>query len=170
MKVLGLDPGSQFAGYGVIEVAGEQAKLLHSGTIATPGKATFAQKLSYIDDALKALFAQFQPDHTVVEKVFLGKNVDSAFKLGHVRGICIMQAARAESQVVEIAARKAKKLVTGNGAASKDQVQFVVKGILGTNKPFKTLDESDALALALAFWRQDLADKVKMKMHAGANL
>lgn len=163
MRVLGLDPGSQFTGFGIIECAGESAKLIHSGTLVTPKTSSFAHKLEYLDIHLCSLFQQQKPDYTVVEKVFLGKNVDSAFKLGHVRGVCMLQAARAQSGVVEIAARKAKKLVTGNGAASKDQVQFIVKSFLQVSQ-FGSLDESDALALALAFWRKNLADLVDQKL------
>ncbi|MEO0336568.1 MAG: crossover junction endodeoxyribonuclease RuvC [Pseudomonadota bacterium] len=163
MKVLGLDPGSQFTGFGVIETSGEQVRRVASGVIATPAKISFAHKLEFIDVQLRALFIKHQPDYTVVEKVFLGKNVDSAFKLGHVRGVCLLHSARAQSELVEIAARKAKKLVTGHGAASKDQVQLVVRNLLNVSG-FQTLDESDALALALAFWRQNLADQVVAKL------
>ncbi len=96
---------------------------------------------------VSSLIQSFKPDIVVVERIFLGKNADSAFKLGHIRGVCLFGAAQAGAQIVEYAARSVKKGITGNGAAEKEQVQMIVFAALGIKGPAQ-MDASDALALA----------------------
>lgn len=163
MIVLGLDPGSQFTGYGVIRLVPGNVEYVASGVIQTGSQSTFSQKLSEISLRLEKVYSEFQPRVTVVERVFLGKNADSAFKLGHVRGVCMMQAASHENKVVEIAARKAKKLVTGSGNATKEHMQFLVQQSLGIEE-FRSLDESDALGLCLAFWKLSIEQVAKTRV------
>ena len=122
-------------------------ELLSFGVIAPPKTLSFNHRISIIASEVDSLLARIQPDITVVERIFLGKNADSAFKLGHVRGAIIAQAIRAESEVVEYATRSVKKGVTGNGNATKEQVQLILFAALKIRGAAQA-DASDALALA----------------------
>jgi crossover junction endodeoxyribonuclease RuvC len=148
--VLGIDPGSQFTGFGVVRAyPGNGGRIEHvsHGVIALPKVADFHTRIGVLAIELDALLARVKPDMTVVERIFLGKNADSAFKLGHARGVAVASAVRFESVVVEYAARSVKKGITGSGASSKEQVQMILFKLLGIRKPSQ-LDASDALALA----------------------
>ncbi|MES2856088.1 MAG: crossover junction endodeoxyribonuclease RuvC [Bdellovibrionota bacterium] len=145
--ILGIDPGSQFTGFGVIETQGDRIRHVTHGVIAPPLKLEFNERIAIISREFDALISRIKPHTTVVEKIFLGKNPDSAFKLGHARGIVVASAIRADSAVVEYAARSVKKGITGNGASTKDQVQLLLFSALGL-KGRVQVDASDALALA----------------------
>ena len=93
------------------------------------------------------MFEKFKPDHLSLEKLFLGKNADSAFKMGHARGVVIYESLLANCQVYEYATRVVKKGITGNGGAEKEHVRLVVLNMLQIG-PVKSLDASDALAMA----------------------
>ena len=150
MIVLGIDPGSQVTGFGLISVDPRSGALSHlsHGVIAPPHALDFPNRLAVIAGEVEALIARMKPDTVVVERIFLGKNADSAFKLGHVRGVAVSAAVRAGCKFVEYAARAVKKGVTGSGAASKEQVQLVLFAALGLPLKQVKLDASDALALA----------------------
>lgn len=126
---------------------GTQIDLLACGVIAPPAKLVFNERLAILAEEIDSLLERLKPQVTVIEKVFLGKNVDSAFKLGHVRGIAIASALRRESQVTEYAARAVKKGITGSGGATKEQVQLTIFAALKIKGQVKE-DASDALALA----------------------
>jgi crossover junction endodeoxyribonuclease RuvC len=145
--ILGIDPGSHFTGFGVLRV--EEGRIVHlsHGVIAPPSSMEFCARIGVIAGEIEALLERVTPNVTVVERVFLGKNADSAFKLGHARGVVIASAVRAGSNVVEYATRAVKKGITGNGGASKDQVQAVLFALLGIRGRVQ-MDASDALALA----------------------
>ncbi len=145
--ILGIDPGSHHTGFGAVAADGDSIRHLGHGVISAPGRLGFHERLCFIAGELRAVFARYRPGITAIERVFLGRNVDSAFKLGHVRGICLFTASSAESVVVEYAARAVKKGITGSGAATKDQVQMVLFATLGLRSPAQ-VDASDALALA----------------------
>ena len=157
--ILGVDPGSQFTGYGVVEDQEDQVLHIDHGVLAIPRQLNFADKLNYLAQELTQLFERYQPTDVVVEKVFLGKNVDSAFKLGHVRGICLQQAALARAQTYEYAARSVKKAVTGHGGASKDQVHLLVTNLLKIKTDAK-FDATDALALAICHARSVTTSRI----------
>ncbi|MBX7231141.1 MAG: crossover junction endodeoxyribonuclease RuvC [Bdellovibrionales bacterium] len=148
MTIIGIDPGSRLTGFGVIEKSGYQFRYLDHGVISIPLQLTFAERLAYLAKMLRPLWSKYPQSVTVVEKVFLGKNVDSAFKLGHARGVCLLVAAEHGSPVFEYASRSVKKSLTGNGGASKDQVQLMVQQFLQT-KIQGLHDGTDALALAI---------------------
>ncbi len=152
--ILGLDPGSRRTGYGVVRSSGDDIAFVDAGVIELSEGVPLEVRLYRLSLALENLYARHGQLVTVVEKIFFGKNADSAFKLGHARGICLMSAARAGSQVEEYAARFVKKCVTGSGAASKDHVQLVVQALLGLKSKRMALDASDALALAITQARE----------------
>lgn len=145
--VLGIDPGSQVAGFGAVRTDGERVELVSYGVIAPPAGLSFSERIGIIAGEFENLLEKLSPEVTVIEKVFLGKSADSAFKLGHARGVALAAAVRAGSEVVEYATRSVKKGITGNGAASKEQVQMVLFASLGIRGRAQA-DASDALALA----------------------
>ena len=147
MTILGIDPGSQIAGFGAVRTDGRSIKFLSYGVIVPPAHLAFNERISVVGAELEAIFEKLAPEVVVIERVFLGKSADSAFKLGHVRGVAVAAAIRAGCEVVEYAARAVKKGITGNGGAEKDQVQAVLAALLNLKGKVKT-DASDALALA----------------------
>lgn len=145
--ILGLDPGSRLAGIGVLKVDRDQIRHLFHGVIKASGEEAFPARISKMGLEFRSILERFKPNVVVIEQIFLGKNVDSAFKLGHARGICMHEAVVAGAEVREYATRLVKKLVTGSGAADKMQVQMALQRLLQVSIE-GTLDASDALALA----------------------
>jgi len=152
--ILGLDPGSRRTGFGVISTAGGTLRHIDHGVIELKESWPLPQRLHVLSEELHKVFARVGAAEAVVEKIFFGKNADSAFKLGHARGVCLMLAARHQAAVHEYAAKFVKKSVTGSGAASKDQVQLVIGRLLGIQAEALIHDASDALALAVTHARE----------------
>ena len=148
MTIIGLDPGSRFTGFGVIKYEKTKIAHLEHGVVSIPTDTSFAKRLSYLYQNLRPIFLRWPGSVAVVERVFLGKSADSAFKLGHARGVCLALAGELSASVAEYAPKSVKKMVTGSGAAEKEHVQLVVHQILNiiTTEP---TDPSDALAFAL---------------------
>lgn len=145
--ILGLDPGSRFTGIGILKVDRDQIQHIYHGVINASQEKSFYQRISRIGSEFCIILDRFKPDVVVIEQIFLGKNADSAFKLGHARGICMYEALKAQAEVREYATRLVKKLVTGSGASDKIQVQKALEKLLKT--PLQnSMDASDALALA----------------------
>ena len=148
MLILGVDPGSNFTGYAVIKNDKKKFTRITSGVIKLPSTKTLSQKLEIIYDRLSYLIKKHTPDEFVIETAFYGKNVQSTLKIGYVRGVSILAAAHNKVPVNEYSPREVKKAVVGNGAAAKEQVNYMVKNILSLDEKMK-YDESDALAIAL---------------------
>jgi len=148
MVILGVDPGTRLTGFGIIEVK-DQSRVLYAGVIRLNEKQNLENRLADLHSQLVPLFQNYQPQITVVEKIFYSKNIDSAFKLGHARGVCLMTAAAHRSQVAEYAAKFVKKAITGSGAATKEHVRLIVTRLLHYVPESTEMDVSDALALAL---------------------
>ena len=151
--ILGIDPGSRLAGYGLIAVDDDRVEHIDHGVIALNEKWPLAERLKRLQAELARLYTQYPVAVTVVEKIFFGKNVASAFVLGHARGVCLLVSAQHGVPVAEYAARYVKKCVTGSGAATKDHVQLVVFRLLRVEPKAMSHDASDALSLALAHSR-----------------
>lgn len=145
--ILGIDPGSRVTGFGVIRSHRDQLTHVSHGVIKPGDKLEFAERIGWMADGLAELLKKHRPHFVVLEKIFLGRNADSAFKLGHARGALMAEAARAGVPVVEYAARQVKKGISGSGASSKEEVQVVVQRLLSIHG-IQKLDASDALALA----------------------
>jgi crossover junction endodeoxyribonuclease RuvC len=164
--ILGLDPGTRFAGFGVISVDGDDLGHIESGVIALNQGDPLGLRLKVLNDKLQAIFVRHKIQTTVVEKIFFGKNADSAFKLGHARGICLLAAAQAGSGIEEYAAKFVKKCVTGTGAASKDHVQMIILAALKMKPRLMSADASDALALAITHARlRDVNARMKSALN-----
>jgi crossover junction endodeoxyribonuclease RuvC len=146
---MGIDPGSRHCGFGLVLWRGDTFEMLEAGVISPATNEDFASRLWRLGDALERLFDLHRPDHVAVESVFLGKNADSAFKLGHARGVCMFLAQGSGARVFEYPAKTIKKCVTGSGSADKSLVQAMVCQRLRIGATLLA-DASDALAVALA--------------------
>ena len=147
--VLGIDPGSRVSGYGVIEVNGSKQVYLASGCIRTDTKASLAHKLEEIFSGINEIISQYNPSEFAIEKIFMARSAESALKLGHARGVAMLAGVTHGLTVSEYEARKVKQAVVGTGAATKDQVQHMVKILLNLSGKIQ-VDTSDALAVALS--------------------
>ncbi|MCB0421412.1 MAG: crossover junction endodeoxyribonuclease RuvC [Bdellovibrionales bacterium] len=158
--ILGIDPGTHVAGFGVIQTD-QLGALEHRdhGVILMNRRDSFADRLHLFYEQLEELFKVHQPDVVVVEDIFVGKNIQSAFRLGHLRGLCLQLAAKYQCQVVEYAAKKVKKVVTGHGGAEKDHVRLVVLNLLGIRSQHLN-DATDALALSICHVRQRTSERL----------
>ncbi len=154
MIILGVDPGTLITGYGVIETSGHQATVLHVDVVRNRSTNTMPVRLKTIYDRLCEVIEAYHPDEFAIETAFYGKNAQSALKIGHARGVSILAAVNREIPTAEYAPREVKKAVTGNGGASKEQVQFMVLSVLRLKQKPQVYDASDALAVALCHWYQ----------------
>lgn len=147
LTILGVDPGSRITGFGVVKVQQGRIEHINHGVIVLDDKLGFAGRMKELGLAFHEVMAKYQPQQVVIEKIFLGKNADSAFKLGHARGVIMYEAGVGMAEVFEYATRSVKKSVTGNGGATKEEVQAVLKVLLNTTN-INRIDASDALAMA----------------------
>lgn len=147
-RILGIDPGSRRTGYGLIDAhgAGNESKLVTSGTIVTTGE--HRARLKHIFTGVGELMREFRPDEVAIERVFVHRNADSALKLGQARAAALCGTFAADLPVFEYAARHVKKAVVGRGDADKAQVQLMVRILLGLRRTPES-DAADALAVAL---------------------
>lgn len=145
--ILGVDPGSRITGFGVIREERGQIEHINHGVIVLDADADFPVRMKQLGEAFRELMQKYKPRDVVIEKIFLGKNADSAFKLGHARGVIMYEAGMGNAHVAEYATRSVKKGVTGSGAATKEEVQTVLKVMLRL-QTIARLDASDALAMA----------------------
>jgi crossover junction endodeoxyribonuclease RuvC len=149
VKIFGIDPGSDRTGYGCVERVGGRHALVICGSLAGPASAAFPDKLKAIHSGLVRLLRQHRPDCVAVENIFYARNVRSALKLGHARGVALLAASEAGLPVVEYAPAEIKRAVVGYGRAEKHQVQQMVKLLLGLESVPSPHDVADALAVAI---------------------
>jgi crossover junction endodeoxyribonuclease RuvC len=153
MRVFGIDCGTEFTGYGVVEVDCEarMPRLLHvaAGTIRLNKKEKTPQRLAQVYAELTAGMALHEPDVVAIEEVFFSANAKSALKLGQVRGVAMLAAASLGLEIVEYAPLKIKSSVVGYGLAAKEQVQFMVTRLLELDEAPDSADAADALAIAI---------------------
>ena len=154
MRVLGVDPGLGITGFSIMDTKRNQTHLSAYGTIKPKPKDSLPKRLNYLFEEMNKILDQFSPDVMAIEDAFYSKNVKSAMTLGQARGSLILAAAQADIPVHEFAPRKVKKSVCGNGAASKEQVSYMVTQILKLKEPPKPLDVSDAMAVGLCYINQ----------------
>jgi crossover junction endodeoxyribonuclease RuvC len=149
MIVLGVDPGTLITGYGVVSADRGTLTLLDTGVIRNRSTRSMPLRLEAIYDGLEEVIERHAPDEFAIETAFYGKNAQSALKIGQARGVAMLAAVHRELPTSEYAPRAVKKAVTGNGAASKEQVQYMVRAILRLRSVPKELDATDAVAVAL---------------------
>lgn len=150
MRVLGIDCGGEFTGYGVVE-QDDRGSLHHccSGAIHLSPRDALELRLKKICEGLADIIAQHSPEQVAIEDVFYAVNVKSALKLGHVRGVAMLVAAQAGLEVVAYSPLSIKSAVVGYGRAEKSQVQMMVTRLLDLPAPPESADASDALAIAI---------------------
>lgn len=150
MIVLGVDPGTLITGYGVINVASSRTvTLVEYGIVESKKISSLPLRLEAIFLRLSAVIDRTLPDEFAIETAFYDKNIQSTLKLGHARGVAMLAAVLKQLPTAEYAPREIKKAVTGNGAASKEQVKFMVRTLLSLPEEDKKFDAYDALAVAI---------------------
>jgi crossover junction endodeoxyribonuclease RuvC len=154
MRVLGVDPGSRFLGYGVVDWRGRQSVHVASGVVRTVANAPLAERLNQIFIELGQVLHVFKPQAVAVEGVFTHKNARSALVLGHARGIALLLAARAKLPVFEYAPARVKRSVGAGGNDSKGSVARMVTTLLQLEEKLERADCYDALAVALCHLHQ----------------
>ena len=148
-RILGIDPGSQRTGVGIIDIdANGRARHVHHAPLVLLGAADFPQRLRLLAHGLHALIEEFQPQEVAIEKVFMAKNADSAVKLGQARGAAVCAVVMRDLPVSEYAATEIKLAVVGRGGAEKQQVQHMVGLMLNLQGKLQA-DAADALAVAI---------------------
>ena len=146
VRILGIDPGSQITGFGVVDTVGNRTTAVEWGSIRTTGE--HSDRLRNIFTALGQIVREYRPAEIAIERVFLSRNADSALKLGQARAAAICATFESNVPIFEYSARHIKKAVVGRGAAQKDQVQRMVQMILGVREAIAA-DAADALAAAI---------------------
>lgn len=149
MIIIGIDPGTVVTGYGVIEWIEGRCKALDYGCIRPPSSMKLSDRYLVLFNAIEELLLKYNPEALAVETQFVQKNVQSAIKLGMARGMALIAAKRKGIAVYEYAPTKAKLAVVGNGRASKQQVQGMVKLLLNLAEIPTPEDAADALAIAI---------------------
>ena len=149
VRILGIDPGSQRTGIGIIDVeAGGRARHVHHQPLLLLGEGDFPMRLRRLLDGLSGLIDEYRPDEVAIERVFVGRSADSALKLGQARGAAISAVVLRDLPVSEYAARQVKLAVVGTGGADKAQVQHMVGMLLNLQGKLQA-DAADALAIAI---------------------
>ena|SRR5579871_5507380 len=152
IRVLGVDPAvAGSTGYGIIEFesVGSAARLLTFGSVKLPQRATFAARLREIHDVMSRLVDEYSPDAVAVESVFMALNVKTALRLAEMRGVVLLAAAQAKIPAHSYSPREVKMAIAGFGAASKQQVQQMVRSVLQLTEIPEPADAADALAIAI---------------------
>jgi len=149
MRILGIDCGSRVTGYGVIDTDGADCVFVRCGAIRSNPSDPIAERLKFIYDGIVLVIGEVRPQAAAFESLFYATNVQSALKLGHVRGVSMFAAAQADVPVYEYSPLEVKSAVTGYGRAEKSQVQEVVRALLKLEKAPHPYDASDALAVAI---------------------
>lgn len=149
MRVLGVDPGTITSGYGVVTEENHKLFYVASGGISPSAKHPFPKRLKKIYEELENVIHRYRPQVVVVEDLFVSKNIKSALKLGHSRGVALLAAMNAGLPVYEYSPAEVKQAVVGNGKAEKKQIQMMVKALLDLPKVPHPADAADALAAAI---------------------
>lgn len=149
--IIGIDPGTNVMGYGILRIVGKKPSMLAMGVIKLSRFETHYLRLRRIFDGVQSLISQYLPDEMAIEAPFFGKNVQSMLKLGRAQGVAMAAALTRDIPITEYEPRKIKMAITGNGAASKEQVQEMLRRILNIPREsiLPELDATDALAAAL---------------------
>jgi len=149
MRVMGIDCGTEYTGYGLVEQAGRELRYVHCGAVKQSKKLTFGERLMQVHAELAEQIRVHAPDVVAIEEVFYSVNAKSALKLGQVRGVAMLAATQAALPIAEYAPLSVKSAVVGYGMAEKTQVQFMVAKLLALPSLPEPFDASDALAIAI---------------------
>lgn len=155
MRILGIDPGLNITGYGILDNNDRSVIVKEAGVIRTDAKEPLAVRLKEIGDSLEEIIEQFQPDAIAVEELYSHyDHPKTAIIMGHARGVIFLKAAEAGIKVFPYASTKVKNSLTGHGRATKRQMQSMIKSTFGLKEIPEPADAADALAVALCHCRQ----------------
>ena len=154
MIIIGIDPGSHVCGYGILQLENNRIVAAGCDVIKIDSTLDLAERLAVIYSEIDQIIDEYKPNIAAVETIFYGKNIKSAFTLGHARGAILLALAQRKIKIVEYSPREVKKSVVGNGNASKEQVEYMVKKILKIDIKPETQDATDALANALCLFNK----------------
>ncbi len=150
MRILGIDPGLQRTGYGLVDVAGREPRAVEAGVIRTDASAALERRLAELHEGLRSVLDEFHPDAAAVEQLYAHyKHPRTAILMGHARGVIFLAMAEAGVPVVSYNATRIKKSLVGAGHASKLQMQRAIQSTLGLAVLPEPADVADALAVAL---------------------
>lgn len=152
--ILGIDPGTNVMGFGVLRIENNKMSLLEMGVFNLKKLETQQDKLKQIFNDVVAVIEKFEPTELAIEAPFFGKNVQSMLKLGRAQGVAIAASLSKNMDIVEYSPRKIKQSITGNGNASKEQVAKMLSSLLTIKTESKFLDATDALAVAVCHYFQ----------------
>lgn len=154
VRIMGIDPGTNYMGYGVIEIVDNKPKAIVLGEIDMHKIGDAHQKLRYIFDRVSALVRSYEPTEVAFESPFFGTNVQSMLKLGRAQGVAIAAVLSIDGGIAieEYAPSRIKQAITGRGQASKEQVAMMINAMLGTDYKPRKLDATDGMAVALCHW------------------
>jgi crossover junction endodeoxyribonuclease RuvC len=169
-RVLGIDPGSETTGWGVVEGEARRYHLVEYGTIKSSPRDRFSARLLRISDGIEEVIARHKPEVCSVEEAFYATNVKVALKLGQVRGVVLLVAERAKLEIHEYSPRLIKQTVVGYGNAEKHQVQEMVRVLLALKSVPEPHDASDALAIAICHFHHAGAKSRILAAEAGVKL
>ncbi len=147
--IIGVDPGTQIMGYGVISVKGQQITLVQYGVIHLSKYTTHELKLKKIFERITQLLTEYVPDEMAIEDPFYGKNPQSMLKLGRAQGVAMAAALARDIPIVEYSPKKVKQSVTGSGNATKEQVAYMLEKILKMDLSKEFMDATDGIAIAI---------------------
>ncbi len=154
MRILGIDPGLNITGYGLLEIDNGEIKIIEAGVVRPKSDQLFEKRLLELGDELDNIIAQFKPDLIAVEELYSHYgHPKTAIVMGHARGVIFYKAAEAKIEVTSYASTKVKNSLTGNGRASKQQMQLMVTSLLNLSQVPEPPDVADALAVALCHIR-----------------
>ena len=163
MIILGLDPGYATIVYGVIEKSERGLRVMDYGVITTPPSETIAVRLAMIDEAMTAIMDKFSPDCVSIEELFFNTNITTGIKVAHARGVMLLNAIKRCGRLYEYTPLQIKQALTGNGRATKQQVQYMVRMVLKLAAPPKPDDAADALAAAICHANMSGATRREVK-------
>jgi crossover junction endodeoxyribonuclease RuvC len=153
MIILGIDPGVALLGYAILKTRGSNLEIIDYGCIKTSSQKIFSQRLLQIYQELKLIINKYQPQQVAIEHIYFAKNVKTAIKVSEARGVALLVAAENQSEILEYTPLQIKQAITGYGRAPKQQIQKMVKAILGLEKVPQPDDVADAMAVAITCWQ-----------------
>lgn len=151
-RIMGIDPGTNYTGYGILEVEGRMVRAVVMGDIDLHKMSDPYEKLRYIFQRTTALVSQYGPAEVALESPFFGANVQSMLKLGRAQGVAMAAALNLDKPVFEYAPTRVKQAITGSGSASKEQVAAIVRRLLNIKEQPRHLDDTDGMAVALCHY------------------
>lgn len=163
-RILGIDPGLNTTGYGVIEVAGNSMTLIEGGIVRSRRTDTLPVRLKSLSDGITDVIQSLSPDVISIEQLYSHyERPRTAILMGHARGVLVLSAAQFDLPLYDYAATQIKRMLTGNGRAPKTQVQLAVMHQLGLSEVPEPNDVADALAIGMCHWFQSRSQRMEIR-------